>query len=341
MIRIIIALLLCVCVPLSPAWSDTPFEKARSLWLVGDDALSLPLLAELARERDMRARVLLGRIETMDKGPSPYRMALPRAEARALFRNVEASGRFGRSWLRIEALSGSDLAEAFLAARSPEPDLGLIKVLTQLGEAQATDYPTRIMALYGSDETRKALLDSGVMLEELQPYLAYLSGTPEPRGDGLAALRHIAGDGYGSITAQESDALGMAGILALGHGFGDLAPDNRWRPVVEEWLMRAEATRPIADLCRGTCEADAPACAFALMALTGGYYEVIRLDSPTETYIPQEEFLASPRARIMALRRAALARAETNLGWVAEVDEIAQVSQCAADMIAETRTNYK
>ncbi|MCP3972329.1 MAG: hypothetical protein GY717_18795 [Rhodobacteraceae bacterium] len=76
------------------------------------------------------------------------------------------------------------------------------------------------------------------MFDELRPYLAYLSGTPEPARDGLAALRHMADV---PVAAAEPDALGMARLRALGFGFGfgDAGPGNAWRWAVEDWLLSA------------------------------------------------------------------------------------------------------
>ena len=103
--------------------------------------------------------------------------------------------------------------------------------------------------------------------------------------------------------------------------------------------MTNPAMGPLADLCTRSCPTEAAACAFTLLSLTGGYFEAIQLDSPVETVIPQDRFLASPRARVMALRRAALARTETDmpLGTQAELSE---VSACAADLIWAERRAY-
>ena len=75
---------------------------------------------------------------------------------------------------------------------------------------------TRIAALYGSTALRQELREDPNVLAELYPYIDYLSGPPEPRGDGMAALRFLTG---AEIAPDDTDALGMAGLLALGDAF--------------------------------------------------------------------------------------------------------------------------
>ncbi|WP_298934234.1 hypothetical protein [uncultured Ruegeria sp.] len=339
MFRIVVAALFIVAQAVigSAVSAQTPLEKAVALWLDGDDARALPMLAELAAKGDAEARLLLARIETTDLGPSPFRLGLEPAQSRALFRQKDLSA-FGRSWLVVEAAAGNELAQALLRAKRPEADPALISRLNALGEHQATDYPTRIIALYGNEDMRLSLLEDDGLMDDLKPYLSYLTLDPEPRGDGLAALRHIQSDG---VEASSAPALGMAGTLALGLGYGDLSPDNPWRPAVESWLMTAQSTVPIAQLCSTSCGTEAPACAFAFMALSGGYFEVIRTDSPLETVIPQDRFLNSPRARLMVLRRAVLARTETNVEWLAESAPAAELSACAIGLIQAERQAYQ
>ncbi|QBF30271.1 hypothetical protein [Thalassococcus sp. S3] len=318
------------------ASSSDRFETAVSLWLDGDDAGALPEFADLAQQGHALARILLAQIELMDKGPSQFRRNLTPDQARALFRRSSTDGGPATSWLAVEDQQGNALARALRASRFPDVQPELIDELREMGEAQATDYPTRILALYGTSEDRRALLKSDALLPELRPYLLYLENNPELQGDGIYVLRHITGLGD-MIDGADEDTRGIAGLLALGYGYGDTNPDNRWHATVTDWIMTDEATRPIADLCRGECGAQAGACGFALTALTGGYFEVIRLDSPLETVIPQDTFLSSPRARLMALRRAAFTRAET-AGPRASIREIAEMSQCAADLVAQARS---
>ncbi len=339
MIRLFLAaLILAAQVTFAPtARANTPLQQAVALWLQGNDMQSLPLLADLASKGVVEARLLLARIEASDLGPSPYRQSLDPDQSRALFRQKDLSA-FGQSWLMVEVRDGNELAQALMQAKRPEPDLDLIARLNALGEHQATDYPTRIVALYGDEDQRGRLLADDQVMQDLKPYLTYLSGQPEPRGDGLAALRHIQSD---PVDANSEQAVDMAGLLALGLGYGDVSPDNPWRPAVEDWLMTSTSTRPIAQLCTDQCADEAPDCAFAFLALSGGYFEVIRTDSPLETVIPQAEFLDSPRARLMVLRRATLARTETNLEWLSETEPAAELSTCAINLIRTERQAYK
>lgn len=339
--RFLHALIAVVLVCAGSAQAQGSVDRAAEIWLQGQDEESLNMLAELSRNGDPDARLLLARIETTDLGPSPYRLSLSKSEARALFRDVSGHSPFGRSWLAIEAVEGNEYAHAFMRAAQPHPRIGLIRRLHRLGEVQAADHPTRIVALYGRPEMRAELRGAEFMMDDLKPYVDYLSGQPEPRGDGLAALRHIAGDMGKSITSDAPDALEMAGVLALGFGYGDHAADNPWRTAVESWLMTAPSAQPIAALCNGECGAEAGKCAFAFMALMGGYFETIRIDSPLERIIPQEDFVQSPRARLMVLRRAALARTETNLDWLGDHDKIAEISSCAADLVMSERSAYE
>jgi len=325
----------------APAAAQTSFNEAVELWLEGNDRDSLPALAVLAQAGDRNARILLARIETFDRGPSPFRFSLSGAERRALFRQVPPNEIFGKSWLKVEADRGNTLAANFLKSRHPEPDLELVTELWDAGEAQATDYPTRVIALYGTAEQKQALLQSDRILGDLTPFIAYLSGEPEPRGDGLAALRLITGKENDEINPDNPDAFGMAGFLALGFGFGDMSADNSYRSAVEDWLLQTRSTIPISQLCAERCPNDQRACAFAFLALSGGYFEVIRLDAPFQSLISQVQFLESPRARIMTLRRAALARVEANTRALATTEQIAEISSCVADLVAAERALYK
>lgn len=313
------------------------FTTAIELWLADSDAESLPELAALARDGHVNARLLLSRIEIMDKGLSRYRRGLSRQTSRELFRNVNVASLFGQSWLSVEADLGNELAWLLQQSRHPEVSLPLIQKLHDVGEPQASDHPTRIAALYGTLEQKRYLLKEGPILDDLKPYVKYLLDTPEKHADGLAALRHIATENIEDVDENQSDAMEMAGTLALGYGYGSLDPNNKWYDQVAKWVLEAPSTTPIAQFCKQACQGEVSSCAMTLFALTGGYFEAIRLDTPLETVIPQKRFLESRRARQMTARRAAFTRAETN-AELASIAEIAKHSRCLANSIAVLRS---
>ena len=329
---------------LSPlaAWSQTDrFETAIEDWLRGDDRASLPALADLAAEGHSLARILLAQIEVKDRGHSPFRAGLKPSEARALFRRDAGYGGFSQTWLSVASKAGDPLAQALIASRLPRPAPGLITTLHRLGEHQASGGPIRSVGLYGTDLEMKVLAESDVMLDELRPYLVHHTGAQTMHGAGIEALRHIAPFAAEMMQDDDPATRDMGALLELGFAGGGTDPANPWRGVVEDWVLTAPATQPIAALCRKRCSDDVTRCGFAMLALSGGYYEVIRLDTPLETVIAQDRFLASPRARVMSLRRAALAKGPNRRDWLASDDELAEISTCAADLIAETRIAYE
>ena len=89
----------------------------------------------------------------------------------------------------------------------------------------------------------------------------------------------------------------------------------------------------MANLCHRHCrKTDLTACAIAAFGLVGGYYELIRFDSPLENVISQDRFLDSPRAQGMVKRRIANAATEAGVRVFSEA-ELAQHSQCLANAI--------
>ena len=315
-----------------------PYEQAIELWLDGDDEQSLPALAELAQEGNSGARIVLARIESLDRGMSPFRLGLTREQSIRLFRQPSNASPFGRNWLAIEAERGNELARLLKRSREPHVDLDLLAQLHAAGEDEAGDYPTRIVALYGTRQQREALLASPHVLDDLKPYLRYLIETSEPRSDGLEALRHITA-GAKRVSAEDPHTYEMAEMLALGFWFGDYRAPNPWRPVLVDWLFSSPSARPIANLCENRCPHARDDCGLTFLALVGGYYEAIRLDTPVERYIPQPRFLNSKRAAQMTLRRAALMKNEPGTD-LANLQDIAAHNQCAADLVAAERALY-
>ncbi len=318
---------------------NNEFKAAVQLWLENDDQSSLPLLSELAKQGNVAARLLLARIDKMDRAPSDFLDNMPREQRLTLMRSNKANGPFYPSWLEVEAQNNNPLAVELRKTQTPHVDLQTIENLRTLGEPQATDHLIRIAALYGGEKVHRELLNRKLVLEELKPYLYSQSLPPKKRADGVEAMLHIAAQTNTEIAEPDltdPDTLNLALFLSLGIPYGEVNKTNQWFSMISQWLFNSDTTLPIADLCNQHCPADSASCAATIFGLSGGYYEVVRLDSPLESIISQIEFLKSERARQMTLRRAALMRAEHG-GELATLEKIAQQSRCLADLVAEQR----
>jgi len=322
---------------------DATLQRIVVLWLDDDDEASLPALATLARAGNPAARLLLARIERYDRAPSAFQSSLSKQARLSLFRAPRNESGFYPTWLRVESIRGNKLASALERARLPYVDLQLIKTLYRAGEIQASDHPVRIASIYGDQRTHRVLLQSDYLIAELAPYVRSYRIPAQQQADGLEALRTIAAEvtstGNSRIDITDEDTSQVARMLSLGYPFGEITVASRWRPIIENWLMTSMASRPVAALCERQCSDQSGDCAIAMLGLTGGYYELIRLDSPLESIISQEDFLDSPRARRSALQRAALTHSET-AEELMSIAQIEKVSDCAAALVATVRDEH-
>ena len=111
-----------------------------------------------------------------------------------------------------------------------------------------------------------------------------------------------------AICAEDGAAGGFAPLLLLcgqtdAAGVGSPAMDD-----LAAWLAEDGRTAPYRRICTAVCVVADPPCLSALYWAVGGFTAFISLRSPTETLIPQPDFVASERAVGILWR---MARAET------------------------------
>lgn len=334
----------------SPGYTGTPdlagsahpeLNRAIDLWLDGDDRDSLAQLSRLAREGNVAARLLLAGIESTDRAPSEYLLLLPREERLRLFRTARPGTPFFSSWLQVEAKRGNTLAGALNRASSPHVDLETIRSLINAGEAQATEHLIKIASLYGTAEIHDEMIRDHLVIPELLPlYRGYID-PPQRQGEGAEALRYITSrfaDASGEIAIDDPQTRSAIMFLVWGTPYGEVTGANRWRPVIERWILESPEAMPISNLCAAQCPDQPGNCAITVMSLLGGYFELIRFDSPLESLIPQDRFLDSGRASTMVLRSAAQRRADHG-GELLSLNEIAQHSSCLVEAIAAHRNS--
>jgi hypothetical protein len=329
-----------------PGADSADFVAAVDTWLDDNDADSLPALASLANEGNIAARLFLARIEATDWAPSEYVRDLSRAERNELFRAKRQGSKFHSSWLKIERDAGNAVAGALLESTAPGVNLDAIRTLYQMGEIEATYHLFVKVAAEGSARDREELNRIIDPRSELAPYLRAFLDQQSAATPAQTALQHMIGTVKGVDTSSidlGNDSQAQDAMIYAEFGFRagsraiDFHQDNRFYEAVAEWVMTSAEGTPVANLCRRVCpEHGLSACANLAFGLVGGYYEIIRFDSPLESVIPQPRFVTSARATGLALRKLALARTEGD-ELPLKNPEVREQSICLTDAVAPER----
>lgn len=329
-----------------PGATEPIFRVAVEAWLADNDADSLQVLSSIAREGNVAARLLLSRIESTDRGASEYIRGLSRKERLDLFRPKPEKGIFRPSWVRIESETGNSVAAALLDATSLSIEISAIQRLYEIGEIEATEQLVKQVAANASQAEREKLAEYLPPGAEFEPYLRAFIHERDGVTTGLTALQTITGAVRGIDPklvelADNADTRKAISFVNTGYQAGvqifEFGEDNDHYDVVSQWVMSAPEAAAVANLCRRTCsESEFPACANTVFGHVGGYYEVVRFDSPLEAVIPQSRFVISQRAAAMALR--SIAFATTHAGKdLFPVRKSAGDSACLLDAVVALR----
>ena len=329
---------------------DPMFRTAVETWLDDNDADSLPVLSSLAHNGNVAARLLLSRIETTDRASGDYVKGLSRAERLNLFRPETGSGVFRPSWLKTESDAGNAIAKALLDGTALGINIAAIQRLYDIGEVEATEHLVRKVAVDGSQVERQELAGFLPPQSELAPYLRAFRHAREGVTTGQTALQHMLGtiEGVGPESVElghDADTRQAMEFVDIGYQAGgqtsDFGESNKYFQAVTRWVMSAPEATAVAKLCRQVCdEEEIPACTNTAFGLIGGYYEVVRFDSPMEAIVPQSRFLASKRASGMTLRR--IAFTTTEAGEDAFLNRrFSEQSKCLANAAAALRAQSK
>lgn len=327
--------------PILEGAEDKRLLSAIRIWLDDNDRDSLPVIQSLARSGNRAARLLIARIEAVDREPKPFVLRLSRDQRHDLFRSPSKIGVFRRTWISTEAEGGNPHAIALQAATRLGINQSAVRRLVALGESEAAEHLIRKIAVDGRPSDRQAVAELLGRDHELRPYLQAFTPGPVRLSAGETALLHIlsaiknGGDIPGTGKAWNDAAL----FLDIGYQSGEQTPDfnasNPYFASVGRWVLTASVTAPLANYCRSFCrQAEQLACANTALGLVGGYYEAVRFDSPLETLIPQKVFLASKRAWRSVARRVATIRTEANAEVFTNAEFTAKSACLAKDTAA-------
>jgi len=325
---------------------DPALLAAVELWLQDKDPDSLPVFATLAGDGNKAARLLLARIEATEQAAGNYVNGLSRKERIDLFRSNQGKGLFRPSWLKSEMQAGNKVASVFLESSNTTVNLPAIRTLFEIGEEEAAYDLIREVAGIGSQDEKQELADFLPAGSELTPYLRALQNPVAGFTPGHAALQGIIGGnesiGPANILAGvEHDTSVAAEFIEYGYQNGVEAIDfdqaNGYYGDLVQWIETAPAAAPIEILCRRACnDGELHSCTITAFGLVGGYYKIIKYDSPLQTLIEQSRYLTSDRAVGMALRRISFVKTAAGTPMISDVD-LGKKTACLAKAVTEVR----
>jgi hypothetical protein len=249
--------------------------------------------------------------------------------------------------LKTEKLAGNKVAAVLLESSNTRVNVPAIRTLYEIGEQQAAYDLIREVAGVGSPQDKQELASFLPPGAELMPYLRALSNPVSGFTPGHAALQTIIGVDEAArsgtiFPGPEDDTTAAANFVEFGYQNGVEAADfdahNRYYQDLANWIETAAATAPIATLCRRVCDGgEVKSCAVTAFGLAGGYYKVIKFDSPLEALIEQSRYVTSDRAVGMLLRRISFVKTAAGTPMIADAD-LSERTACLAKPVAEIRT---
>ena len=326
---------------------DPALLAAVEVWLLDNDPDSLQVFAFHAGEGNKAARLLLARIEATEQAASNFVSGLTRKERIDLFRSDSGKGLFRPTWLKSEMKAGNKVAAVLLESANTTVNVPAIRTLYEIGEDEAAYDLIREVAGIGSQEDKEELANFLPPASELTPYLRALQNPVASFTPGHAALQRIIGGneviGPGYIyPGPKHDTYAAAEFAEFGYQNGVEASDfdqlNSYYDDLASWIETDSATAAIATLCRRICNNEgARSCAITAFGLAGGYYKVIKFDSPLQASIKQSRYVTSDRAVGMVLRRVSFVKTAAGTPMISDGD-LGEKSACLARAVAGIRS---
>jgi hypothetical protein len=267
--------------------TDQVFVDTVEAWLLGDDLAALESFAQLSRDGNSAAQILLASIATRGNMHSHVTSGLSRKERVALLRIPK--GLSGKSWLS-EAQTKEPLATALMQSTRIGEKAPAIAALVELGEPTIALLAAQSILYQGeANELIEALQGlEGELPDEASVLLLQALLQAGNTGSGYAGSARV---GTLVLKRPEFRKFELAWLPPSPRG---LVEDAELRLTVINLSDEVQSWTPMRNFCRANCGESTQACtAVAASALFS--VGPFSMRSPAESLISNELYWASPR----------------------------------------------
>lgn len=298
--------------------NDPQFKAALTQWLDGKDLAALTALSELAKADNRAAQVFLGRVDSMRRTHIHVTGDMDRKVRNSLMR--AGSGAFGKSWLQI-AKADTPLAGAFQNANKPRKELAAIVQLLKSREylAATTALIDSMGEIMGDDFIPiNEVLENAALPIHLRNFF-HSTETFWAKGNRKAWIKFSIGTTYVQGQLKKQDAFNWPV-----YSWYDLTSGKISASDIDPVIVNNPIFAPLQNLCSEACGDDVPKCMRALNGTAIGGSLWLRLSSPTETILRNDDYQSS--ARISDDLKRLLRSTGTEQNWF---DLLKRYDQCA------------
>lgn len=291
---------------------NSDFEAAVDLWLEGNDETSLPILAELAIDGHVNARIFLPQIERSSSLTSDYVTSLTRKDRNALFR--APSGLSGTSWLKVESPNSELAAALYIAGKgnvaTAAERLDSAIYLLENGERMRgiSTFATMIRANeFRFLHDQENLPTEFTMVIDAMNEMFALNPSSAQYDDNMRALETSVRARFGSnwelislffyddldIPQNEFNNLRRGTVLDRHVSSNIVSSESQ--QTYENWLLQSPEFGTVNQVCAHACPEETGACARVLYWMLRGDNN-LTLTSPAETFVSLHRYQNSERA---------------------------------------------
>lgn len=284
--------------------ADRPdFQTTLALWLDGDEAQTLPAFAELARDNNLAAQVMLGLIDKRGALQGPLVARMSRSDRIAQLR--APGGMSGQNWI-THAAAQSAFAKAMTDLWHNRGGVEIAERLAGAGELRAC---------------REALLAVSARKGALAPEITRRGWYPEE-------LRHLS---YPKRAEAMTD-------LHPGDPQRRAAGEQPAPSDLRDWLQVSPLGAPLREVCATHCPDSMDACPEALYVGLGSYPALLMLGSPVAELVQDAEFARSARGHQAIARQIMLRHMMRGRDLLRA--KLEQIDACTAQWLASEFARY-